>query len=503
MLCFPQKFLGIVFGLVDSVFASIIENVYGASSGEEPKEDQAEPDNQMVVSPASPLSNRPQYSNTGLFYHEHCLKHEALQEAGYGKHEERPARCSSSLQMLERFGFMKKINKLTPIKATKAQVLRVHSSDHFALMSLLSYFKCGFFKDKQDAYFNEHSTRAALLAAGAAIELMNGILTDQYANGFALVRPPGHHCERNKARGFCLFNSAAIAVKCALDKNLCQRVLIVDWDAHHGNGTENAFYNNPTVRYFSVHRYGPDPYKLDNKGKMVNFFPTTGAKEDRGNGSGAGYNVNVPLIITEVKRHGNKEYLLIWEKILIPICRQFKPEIILISAGFDACVGDPIGKLKVTPPCYGVLTRLLMRECSKVAVLLEGGYNLTHMPRAICCVNYALLNAPDPLDVPSYDVQEFFDEFKKSMRATAGRKDPKWFTDYGDEVETDHTRELYAECQSMVDEVIEIHQEKWTVLCKCTKKDVEDADGEENNKDADEDDDEDDDEWDDYVPNEG
>eukprot|EP01084_Bolivina_argentea_P079725 144548_1 len=228
---------------------------------------------------------------------------------------------------------------------------------------------------------------------------MSGILNNKFDNGFALVRPPGHHCEHHKPMGFCLFNNAVVAVNCIRKEGLCKKILIVDWDVHHGNGTQNMFYNEEDVLYFSTHRH-------DNGF----FYPGTGKVKESGNG----FNVNVPLNVSIDKGHGDKEYLLIWRDVLIPICREFKPDIVLISAGFDACIGDPLGGMRITPPCYGLLARLLLNECSRVAIVLEGGYNLTTMPRAICCVHYALLKGPCK-QKDAYDVDEFYAEFKENI----------------------------------------------------------------------------------------
>ena len=146
--------------------------------------------------------------------------------------------------------------------------------------------------------------------------------------------------------------------------------------------------------------------------------------------------MNVPLNVSTDQGHGNAEYLLIWKDILLPITKEFEPDIILISAGFDACIGDPLGGMRITPPCYGLLTRLLLNVCPKVAIVLEGGYNLETMPRAICCCNYALLKGPKK-QKGDYDVDEFYEEFKDNI--TDGRNEyydmfDKWFEDYGDQL---------------------------------------------------------------------
>jgi len=196
----------------------------------------------------------------------------------------------------------------------------------------------------------------------------------------------------------------------------------VDWDVHHGNGTQNLLYDDEDVLYFSTHRY-------DNGF----FYPGTGHVKDTGNG----FNVNVPLNVSTDEGHGDRQYLLIWKDILLPMVREFAPDIVLISAGFDACIGDPLGGMRITPPCYGVMTRLLLNECSNVVVMLEGGYNLDTMPRAILCCHYALLQGPTKEG--SYDVEDFYSEFKSNIEDAETFH--KWMKDYGDLlVEQDYGR---------------------------------------------------------------
>merc|ERR1719461_2612697 len=229
---------------------------------------------------------------------------------------------------------------------------------------------------------------------------MCGIIEKKYANGFALTRPPGHHCEHGKAMGFCLLNNAVIGSRALLARYPEKKVLIVDWDVHHGNGTQNILYDDEQIVYFSIHRHDAGY-----------FYPSTGTAEETGNG----FNVNVPLdVAVPGQGHGDREYLLVWQDVLLPMCREFKPDIVLISAGFDACIGDPLGGMRITPPCYGLMTRLLLNECSNLAIVLEGGYNLDTMPRAICCCHYALLRGPTA-QKHAFDVDEFYGEFKANI----------------------------------------------------------------------------------------
>ncbi|XP_078228740.1 histone deacetylase 5 isoform X29 [Callithrix jacchus] len=210
-------------------------------------------------------------------------------------------------------------------------------------------------------------------------------------NGFAIIRPPGHHAEESTAMGFCFFNSVAITAKLLQQKLNVGKVLIVDWDIHHGNGTQQAFYNDPSVLYISLHRY-------DNG----NFFPGSGAPEEVGGGPGVGYNVNVAWTGGVDPPIGDVEYLTAFRTVVMPIAHEFSPDVVLVSAGFDAVEGhlSPLGGYSVTARCFGHLTRQLMTLAEgRVVLALEGGHDLT----AICdaseaCVSALLSVELQPLD---------------------------------------------------------------------------------------------------------
>lgn len=207
------------------------------------------------------------------------------------------------------------------------------------------------------------SYEAACLAAGGLCEAVSMVMEGSINNAFALVRPPGHHAEWNMARGFCLFNNVAIAASYARKNFGIQRVLIVDWDLHHGNGTQHSFEEDPGVLYFSTHQY---PY-----------YPGTGAFGEIGRGQGTGYTINVPLSTG----HGNGEYAALFQKVLTPVARDYKPDLILVSAGFDTYEYDPLGGMLVTPEGFAALTRSLMNmaeeNCTgRLVLTLEGGYHL-------------------------------------------------------------------------------------------------------------------------------
>lgn len=203
-----------------------------------------------------------------------------------------------------------------------------------------------------------------MLSAGGAITAVD--ILDKKDNAFALVRPPGHHALPDKGMGFCLFNNIGVGAKYALDKKGYERVMIIDWDVHHGNGTQNIFYDDPSVFYFSVHQ---SP-----------CYPGTGFSEERGLGKGKGYTKNVPL----PPRSGDKEYLDIFEKYLAPAADKYKPDLILVSAGFDAHIDDPMADMNVTSKGFEKMASevysIADKHCDgKLAMVLEGGYN----PRAL------------------------------------------------------------------------------------------------------------------------
>jgi histone deacetylase 6 len=216
--------------------------------------------------------------------------------------------------------------------------------------------------------------------------LTERVIMGELTNGFAIVRPPGHHAEANVCCGFCIFNNVAVAAAAAKSKHGLERILIVDWDVHHGNGTQHMFEDDPSVLYFSVHRYDDG-----------DFFPHSkdAAPQVVGCGTGRGFNVNVAWNIPWKDKigMGDDEYLAAWQCLLLPIAREFQPQLILVSAGFDCAAGD-LGGCSVTPGGFAQMTRMLQSICPKVVLMLEGRYDLGIVPQcALACVQ-ALLGDP-------------------------------------------------------------------------------------------------------------
>lgn len=256
----------------------------------------------------------------------------------------------------------------------------------------------------QDTATSAKSYEAARLAAGSVIKGVDMLVGGDIDNCFALVRPPGHHAEQDRAMGFCLFNNIAVAALHAQTAHNMEKVMIVDWDLHHGNGTQFSFYDSDKVLYVSTHQFP--------------FYPGTGSLQEAGKNAGQGYTVNIPL----PGGLGDQEYAAIFNDIIIPVGREYDPDIVLVSAGFDIYRGDPLGSMSVEPAGFAYMTRLLVelaeQVCDgKVLVTLEGGYNLKGQRDGALAVLSELLGTP--LDE---DGQEFYldDEQEAVFRQAHG-----------------------------------------------------------------------------------
>ena len=287
-------------------------------------------------------------------------------------HPESPERLREIYQGIEEEEMKGRVlGKVKPRAATREELEMVHSPAYIDLIA--STAGKPYVRLDGDTSTCAKSYEAALLAAGGFLELIKVVMQGKLDNGFALVRPPGHHAERDRAMGFCLFNNVAIGAHYALKNFPLQKILIVDWDVHHGNGTQNSFYEDPRVLYFSTHRYA--------------FYPGTGAATEVGRGQGEGFTVNIPLS----PRAGDTEYGIIFEKILRPVALEYQPQLILVSAGFDTHYNDPLGGMEVTERGFARMTQILMEIAAattegKLAVTLEGGYNVAAERRSVKAV---------------------------------------------------------------------------------------------------------------------
>ncbi|XP_049300414.1 histone deacetylase 4 isoform X2 [Anopheles funestus] len=327
-------------------------------------------------------------TTTGLAFDSLMLKH-VCACGDNANHPEHSGRLQSIWARLLGTGLAIRCDKLRSRKATQEELQMVHTEGHALLFgtsqlnrqkvdtSRVSFVRlaCGGVGVDLDTTWNEHHTAAAArMAAGCVIDLSYKVARGENRNGFAVVRPPGHHAEADAAMGFCFFNSIALAARLLRHRmpHEMRRVLIVDWDVHHGNGTQQAFYDDASVLYLSVHRHDDG-----------NFFPGTGGPAECGVGTGLGYNVNVAWSGGVNPPLGDAEYLAAFRTVVMPIARDFAPDIVLVSAGFDAAVGHPapLGGYVVSPACFGYLTRELMQLANgKIVLALEGGYDLP----AIC-----------------------------------------------------------------------------------------------------------------------
>jgi acetoin utilization deacetylase AcuC-like enzyme len=268
-----------------------------------------------------------------------------------------------------------------PRAASVEDLLRVHSPSHIRMIRELCTHGGQHFID-QSTYITARSFDVASHAAGAAIGAVNCTLGGEHC--FALVRPPGHHAEPDRAMGFCLFNNAAVAASAALDR--VRRVAIVDWDLHHGNGTQKIFYTSDSVLFCSVHQ--------------GNTFPRTGWVDEIGEGVGRGLTINAPL------RAGGTiaDYRYVFEQVFLPAIRQYRPGVLIVSAGQDPLADDPRSGMRLAPPDFGVLTSLLKSAVSTpLALVLEGGYGPSH-GEAIRRIFSALstdIPVPEPECVPA------------------------------------------------------------------------------------------------------
>jgi acetoin utilization deacetylase AcuC-like enzyme len=296
-------------------------------------------------------------------------------------HVETPQRLEVIYRMIEeniKFSFL----DIEPRPASEEELGLIHTSPYIQSIKSTSG------KDPvhldPDTSTSARSWEAACLAAGGILKAVDLIMEGQVQNGFALVRPPGHHAEASRAMGFCLFNNIAIGAAHLAKKHGLKRVLVADWDLHHGNGTQHSFYDSTEVLYFSTHQF---PH-----------YPGTGHWKETGNGKGEGFTVNVPLRAGKT----DEDYLHIFRNLLRPIASEYKPEFILVSAGFDIYEGDPLGGMQVTSPGFASLAAELMdmaAELSQKRILLalEGGYSLQGLQDGVEQVLYQLAGeAPRP-----------------------------------------------------------------------------------------------------------
>ncbi len=294
-----------------------------------------------------------------------------LQHSAGSYHPESPERLAAVYNLVNNPSMAPKFTQIAPREATHKEIELIHSS------SYVEYIASTDGQDSvsldPDTATSPESYQIAKLAVGGLCNAIDAVMDKKVDNAFALVRPPGHHAERDGAAGFCIFNNVAIGAMHAITNYNLKKILIVDWDLHHGNGTQHSFYEDPRILYFSTHQY---PY-----------YPGTGSLQEVGRGKGEGYTINVPLSVGA----GDASFVKIFRKVLQPVALEFKPELVLLSAGFDTYYQDPLGGMRVTPDGFAALTRILMDiaedTCNgKFVAVLEGGYHIAGLTDSVKAV---------------------------------------------------------------------------------------------------------------------
>ncbi|MEQ8677543.1 MAG: histone deacetylase [Aggregatilineales bacterium] len=312
------------------------------------------------------------------------VTHERYVDHDMHGHPEHAGRIKAIWAELKTSGLADRMNRLLPSSITDEQILSVHTAKYLEVFKLIEH-QDGVYGLDSDTYALPESPEIARLAAGGVISAIDAVMNGDADNGLAVVRPPGHHAVPMRGMGFCLLGNVAIGAKHAQKEHGLKRVMIVDYDVHHGNGTQDMFYEDDTVLFISTHQ---SP-----------FYPGSGKLHETGKGHGAGYTINIPL----EGGHGDNNYAQIYEDIIWKAARRFKPELILVSAGFDAHWVDPLASMKLTLTGYDHITRELITMANelcggKIVFTLEGGYDLDALKYGVANVARALLNDDNIVD---------------------------------------------------------------------------------------------------------
>jgi acetoin utilization deacetylase AcuC-like enzyme len=314
----------------------------------------------------------PRTNATALYADARCREHLAGRE-----HPERPERFDAVMDALRSNRLLDRLTPLPARSATMEELRLVHTPEYLAtaehdIASGYPYLSTG------DTDVTRNSWDVALVAAGGVLNAVDAAATGQARNAFCVVRPPGHHATPTRGMGFCIVNNIAIGARYAQRKHGLERVLIVDWDVHHGNGTQDTFYSDPSVLFFSTHQWP--------------LYPGTGRADETGQGAGKGYTMNFPFPAGS----GRKEILGVVENSLVPAARTFRPELVMISAGFDSRIDDLLGGFTLIDPDFTDLTKAVMAIAEehaggRLVSVLEGGYNLAGLGSAAAAHVEALL----------------------------------------------------------------------------------------------------------------
>lgn len=303
-------------------------------------------------------------AKTGLVYDDIYIEHKTTPG-----HPECPERLIRIIERLKASGLYSQLVELKPSPADRHWIETVHAPEYIDRARNNSENGAGYL-DTGDVPISRKSYEAAVMAAGGVLTAIDAVMERKVTNAFCAVRPPGHHALENRAMGFCIFNNVAIGTRYIQEKHNLPKVLIVDWDVHHGNGTQAAFYDDPNVLYFSVHQYP--------------FYPGSGSQAEQGSGKGLHTNINVPLPAGS----GDDRYIKAFEEKLVPAASSFSPDFVLVSAGFDAHEGDLLGGMRVTDRGFAKLTQIvksIAEKCcaGRLVSVLEGGYGLEGLAASV------------------------------------------------------------------------------------------------------------------------
>lgn len=332
---------------------------------------------------------------TAIVYSPKYLEH----NPGYW-HPERPERLQVIVKSLQGAGLWEpKVKIIEPRPAALEDVKLAHDEEYISLIERLSKSRASL---DVDTPLQANTFELSLLAAGGAITAGEKVMSEEATNAFALVRPPGHHASRSVGGGFCYFNNLAIMIKKLKQEFEIKRIFILDFDAHHGNGTQDIFYEDPEVLFMSIHQNGRT------------LYPGTGFVDEIGAGDGEGYKVNVPL----PPGSSDKEYSCVMGEIFVPLSEAFKPDLIAVSAGFDAHIDDPLTQLELSSDAYSWLTGYAVDQAKKlcggkVVLILEGGYNLKALGKSVVNVVKALMGERN--EPPEHGRVEVVDELKRKL----------------------------------------------------------------------------------------
>jgi acetoin utilization deacetylase AcuC-like enzyme len=306
-------------------------------------------------------------------------------------HPEHAGRIRAVWMQMEKAGLTAQMTPVEAPLASEEQILTVHSREYLDVLKWIDETKQSNVHLDPDTYAGPTAYAIARLSAGGVIQAVDEVMSGRASNALAAVRPPGHHAMPDHAMGFCLLGNVPIATRYAQKRYGVERIMIVDYDVHHGNGTEAMFYNDNSVLFISTHQYP--------------FYPGTGSFSDKGSGKGTGYTINIPLSAG----YGDGAYSRIYEQVIWPAAQRFQPQLVLVSAGFDAHWLDPIAGMRLSLAGYAHLSRELIKMAhqfcgGKIVFVMEGGYNLDALSYGMVNIAHALLGdatVVDPLGAPT------------------------------------------------------------------------------------------------------